>query len=114
MGQTAGVGPHSLRDGPVLDDLDELQIVSKREFRRGYDGFLRGRPMRLSYGRIMDVGGGVLVYRPPLGEERPKRIPRFSSRDVLLLAVCAWPLTLVAMLFVVSVIHIGIRALLHG
>ena len=88
--------------------------MSKREFRRGYDGVFHGRPMRLSYGKIMVVGGGVVVYRPPLGEERPKRLPRFSSRDVLLLAVCAWPLTLVAMLFVVSVIHIGIGALLHG
>jgi len=105
------VGPHSLRDEAVLDDLDELQIVSKREFRRGYDGLFHGRPMRLAYGKVMDLNGGVLVYRPALGQERPKRVPRVTPKDLLLFAICAWPATLVALLVVASLADLGIRAL---
>lgn len=111
MGQTAVVGLHSLRDGTVLDDLDELQIVTMREFRRGYDGVLHGRPMRLAYRKIMDVEGSVLVCRPAIGQERPKRMPRVTSKDLLLLAVCAWPATLVFLLFLVSLAVLGVRSL---
>jgi hypothetical protein len=105
------VGPHNLRDGTVLDDLDELQVVTRREFRRGYDGLFNGRPMRLAYAKIMDVPGGLLVYRPALGQERPKRVPRVTGKDLLLFAVCAWPVTLVVLLFLVSLINLGLRAL---
>ena len=108
------MAPHSLQHSSDLDDLDELQIVTKRAFRRGYDGLFHGRPMRLSYAKIMDIPGGVLVYRPALGAERPRRIPRVTWKDLLLFAVCAWPVTLIALLFVASVIHLGIRALVHG
>ena len=108
------MAPHSLRDGTELDDLDELQIVTKRGFRRGYDGLFHGRPMRLSYAKIMDVPGGVLVYRPALGAERPRRVPRVTWKDLLLVAVCAWPVTLIMLLFAASLIHLAIRALVHG
>lgn len=98
----------------VLDDLDELQFVSKLAYRQGYVALFEGRPRRLTYAKIMDIDGGVLVYRPAMGRERPKRVPRISARDLLLLAVCAWPVTLVAVLVVVSLVRLGIRALLHG
>jgi len=104
------VGPRSLRGGTVLDDLDELQIVTRREFRRGYYGVLHGRPMRLAYGKIMELDGNVLVYRPAMGQERPKRVPRVTTRGLLLFAVCAWPVSLVVLLLLVSLINLGLRA----
>jgi hypothetical protein len=107
------VAPHILRNGTELDDLEELQVVTKRELRRGYDGQFHGRPMRLAYGKIMDVNGGVLVYRPALGRERPKRMPRVSPSDLLLLAICAWPVTIIALLLVISLATVAIRALLR-
>ena len=107
------MAPHGLRGVSDLDDLDELQFVTKREYRRGYVALFDGRPRRLTYGKIMDFSGGVLVYRPALGHERLKRMPRVTLRDLLLFAVCAWPATLFVLLFVASMLNLGIRALLQ-
>jgi hypothetical protein len=97
-----------------LDDLDELRVVTKRAFRRGYQAQVNGRLTRLRYRKIMDTEGGVLVHRPAAGEERPKRLLWGVPRALLILALGAWPLTMLVLLGIVVMVTIGIRALLNG
>jgi hypothetical protein len=95
---------------PSVDDLDELQIVTKREFRRGYLAQVNGRPMRLKYRKIMTTPERqVLVSRPPAGEERRKvTIGRVGMTLGLFLAV-VWPLTFIAAIGLLAVLITALR-----
>lgn len=112
-GDNPEVAPgHGGHTGTDLDDLDELQIVSRREYRRGYLAQVDGRPMRLTYGKVMTTRSGVLVYRPAAGAERPKRLLWGIPRALGIIALSAWPVTMIAFIVLIALAVIGIRALL--
>lgn len=95
---------------PGIEDLDELQIVTKREFRRGYLRQVDGRLTRLKYRKIMTTPDGqVLVCRPPAGEERFKiGLKEFgTSFGVFLLMI--WPFTLLGLVVLVAVAVAALR-----
>ncbi|HEX4654340.1 MAG TPA: hypothetical protein VH274_01220 [Mycobacteriales bacterium] len=95
---------------PSVDDLDELQIVTRREFRRGYLAQVNGRPIRLRYRKIMTTPDRqVLVSRPPAGEERRKiTIGRVGTTLGLFLAV-VWPVTFIVAIALLALLISALR-----
>jgi hypothetical protein len=95
---------------PSVDDLDELQIVSRREFRRGYLAQVNGRPMRLKYRKIMTTPDHqVLVSRPPAGEERPTVTLRRLGKTLALFLAVIWPITFIAVLGLIALLVTALR-----
>jgi hypothetical protein len=93
-----------------LDDLDELQIVTKRECRRGYLAQANGRPMRFRYRKIMATPDGLLlVSRPPVGQERLKITLRRIGMLLGVILAVAWPITVLALIVLVAVVASAIR-----
>ena len=95
---------------PKVDDLDDLQLVTRREFRRGYKRQVDGRPMRLRYRKIMKTPDGMLlVCRPPAGEERFQiTLSEFGKAfGVFLLMI--WPFTIIGTVVLVAVLVAALR-----
>jgi hypothetical protein len=88
-----------------LHELDELQVVSKREYRRGYLAQVNGDLTRLKYRKIMSIPSGqLLVSRPAAGDERLKMTARRVGGLVGLFLVVAWPVTIVGAFLLLAVI----------
>jgi len=93
-----------------LDDLDELQVVTKREYRRGYTAQVNGDLARLRYRKLMRTPDGqYVVCRPAIGEERFKKGFREWRRAFGILFVVAWPVTAMAILALVVLIALALR-----
>jgi len=90
-----------------LQDLDDLQVVTKREYRRGYQAQVNGELTRLRYGKVMSTPDGhVLVYRPAIGHERRKDPMWGLPRALGIFLVVAWPVTLVLLLAAIGFIAV--------
>jgi hypothetical protein len=99
-------------DADRLDELDELQVVSKREYRRGYRAQVNGELTRMRYGKIMNLADGhVLVFRPAIGDERRKDLLWGLPRALGLFLFIAWPVTGVAIIVLVAAAVAGVRGL---
>jgi hypothetical protein len=82
-----------------VDDLDELQLVTAREFRRGYQAQVNGELVRLRYAKILRTPDGhVLVYRPSIGNEHLKQFLWGLPRALGMFFLVAWQVTVVAIL----------------
>jgi hypothetical protein len=93
-----------------LDDLDELQVVTKREYRRGYLAQVNGNAARLRYRKLMrTLDGQYVVCRPAIGKERFKIGPRDVARSFGLFFVVAWPITVLVILALVGLIGVALR-----
>lgn len=93
------------RTAPADADLDGLQVVTKRDYRRGYEANVGGEPIRLRYVKVMNTADGhVLVHRPPVGQERQKASLRDLPRALAKFLLIAWPVTVIALLFIVALI----------
>ena len=93
-----------------VDDLDELQIVTKREYRRGYTAQVDGNPTRLRYRKLMRTPDGqFVVCRPAAGEERLKTGLREVGRSFGLFFVVAWPLTALCLLGLVALVAVALH-----
>jgi hypothetical protein len=97
---------------PTTDDLDSLQVVTRREFRRGYQAQVDGELTRLRYRKIMTAADGhVLVCRPRIGEERRKHVFRGLPRALGIFLAVAWPITLLVILAVIALVVSVLRHL---
>jgi hypothetical protein len=95
-----------------VDDLDELQVVTKREYRRGYTAQVNGNPARLRYRKLMRTPDGqFVVCRPAAGQERLKTGLRDVGRAVGIFFVVAWPLTALCVFGLIALVVIGLRQL---
>jgi hypothetical protein len=95
-----------------VDDLDELQVVSKREYRRGYTAQVNGNPMRLRYRKLMRTPDGqFVVCRPAAGQERLKTGLRDVVRGLGIFFLVAWPVTLLCIFALVVLVVVGLRHL---
>lgn len=93
-----------------VDDLDELQVVTKREYRRGYVAQVNGNPRRLRYRKLMRTPDGqYVVCRPALGDERRKTTARDVLRGVGIFLLVEWPVTLLALLGLAILIALATR-----
>jgi len=92
-----------------LDDLDELQVVTRREYRRGYLAQVNGNPARLRYRKLMRTPDGqYVVCRPAAGKERFKTGLRDVGRSIGLFFVVAWPITLFGILALIGLIAVAV------
>ena len=102
----------SSQGSPSLDDLDDLQIVTKREYRRGYTAQWNGEPTRFRYKKAMTTADGhVVVFRPAMGEERRKDFMRGLPRALGIFFVVAWPVIFMLLLAVAIGISLLFRSL---
>lgn len=96
--------------GNDLDELDDLQIVTRREYRRGYQAQVNGRLIRLRYRKIMKTADGqVLVHRPIAGEERPKHTLATFRRSLSTVLVVGWPFTAIALFVLIVFVARALR-----
>jgi nitrate reductase NapE component len=95
---------------PRADDLEELQIVTKREYRRGYPQQVDGRLTRLKYRKLMTTPDGQLVVcRPPAGEERFKITPSEFGKAFGVFLLMIWPITCIALIASVGFLIAALR-----
>jgi hypothetical protein len=93
-----------------VDDLDELQVVTKREYRRGDVAQVNGHPTRLRYRKLMRTSDGqFVVCRPAAGKERLKTGLRDVGRAFGIFFVVAWPLTMLCLFGVVALIVVALH-----
>jgi hypothetical protein len=89
------------------DDLVDLQVVSKREYRRGYR--VNGWPRRVRYRKLLRTRGGYVVCRPSPGQEKFKTRPQDVARVVGLLLLVGGPVTLWGLLALIGLIALPLR-----
>jgi hypothetical protein len=93
-----------------LDDLDELQVVTKREFRRGYLAQFNGEVTKYRYKKIMTTPDGhVVVCRPAIGHERRKDFLWGLPHALGIFFVVAWPVTFILLFCAVAGIDLLFR-----
>ena len=86
-----------------LDDLEDLKVVTKADYRRGYTAQWNGEPTRFRYKKVMTAADGhVVVCRPAMGEERIKSTMKDLRRGLGIFFVVAWPVTVLLLIGVVS------------
>ena len=93
-----------------VDDLDELQVVTRREYRRGYRAQVNGEQARLRYRKLMRTSDGqFVVCRPAAGQERLKIGLREVGRAFGIFFVVAWPLTVLCIFGLIALIALALH-----